>query len=265
MNGSKRFCVLDCDPIQVWKPTSFGDMFTNALREVHDYWNIFPLDNYYVPKSMPDPLEYDGIVITGSHYNIRDGFTLPWFDDLIQLILICYDSGRPALYGGCFGCQIIAHSLGGSVGFNKCGRFLCKAENIVPVIPLSNCLKVPNDEADSYEKSSYQVIVSHGDCVLSLPPNSTLLATSTSCENEIFMVGKQGKHVNILACQSHPEFDVDYCIWERIWPIAVIGRKRLSEEEKQMYEPTLRTFIPDNGANQLLGLIKLFLHQELIS
>lgn len=265
-NDQKQFCVLDCNPSAVWKPVSFADMFIEALNDsAYESWLTFPLNNDYITNSMPNPLNFDGVVITGSHYNIRDGVTLPWFIDLIQLVRLCFDNGRPALYGGCFGCQIIAHALGGKVGFNKNGRFICKVENVIPVLPLRSCIKKEEISDDAIEETVYQVIVSHGDCVLELPPQATLLATSSSCENEIFMIGKSPDHANILACQSHPEFEVNYCIWDRIWPIAVIQRQRLTAEEKILYEPGFRSFNPENGANQLLNVIKKFLHQDLLN
>jgi GMP synthase-like glutamine amidotransferase len=55
------------------------------------------------------------------------------------------------------------------------------------------------------------------------------LASSSSCENEIFCCGTNN---NILACQSHPEFDKVFCIDERIWPAVVEKNKRLDEESQ---------------------------------
>ena len=47
-----------------------------------------------------------------------------------------------------------------------------------------------------------QIIVSHGDCVLTLPEGSELVGSSASCEYEVFLTGR---HLNILGVQSHPE------------------------------------------------------------
>ena len=104
-------------------------------------------------------------------------------------------------------------------------------------------------------KEGLKVIVSHGDCVSSLPPGARLLATSASCRAELFTVGH-----NVLACQSHPEFEVQYAIWERVWAIAVLRNGRLTAEERAAYEPGLRAYRSDEGADQLLAFIKTFLH-----
>ncbi len=136
---------------------------------------------------------------------------------------------------------------------------MCKAESIT----LSDSATVVFGVELEQTPASVKVIVSHGDCVLQLPPAAVLLASSVSCVNEIFAVGRAGRVYNILACQSHPEFEVDYAIWERLWPAVVERNHRLSDEEVALYEPTLRAFV-SRDADPLNALIKLFLHRDLI-
>ena len=111
------------------------------------------------------------------------------------------------------------------------------------------------------------MIVSHGDCVLRLPTNAVLLASSPSCENEIFVVGKpsedsssQPRKVNILCCQSHPEFDLQYCIVERIWPAVVDLNHRLTPEQEEDAKQSFDRYDGKDAA-KLLSLISSFLRR----
>lgn len=100
-----------------------------------------------------------------------------------------------------------------------------------------------------------KIIVSHGDCVETLPPDSTLLGSSSSCTNEMYV---SGSYRNIFSCQSHPEFEYDYCIKERIWPSVVTLNKRLNEEEIKTAVESFESHTRDDS-EVLLGVIKSFL------
>jgi len=112
------------------------------------------------------------------------------------------------------------------------------------------------------------VIVSHGDCVHELPSSSVLLASSPSCSHEIFIIGRDcishsvensdgNTQMNILCCQSHPEFDLQYSIYDRILP-AVMERKRLTEAEIEEAKATFKKY-DGNDASKLLIYISSFL------
>lgn len=57
---------------------------------------------------MPEDIltEYQGIVITGSHYNCRDRKTLSWFEDLVDVIRQAADKGYPKIYGNTYASDI---------------------------------------------------------------------------------------------------------------------------------------------------------------
>jgi hypothetical protein len=46
----------------------------------------------------------------------------------------------------------------------------------------------------------------------------------------VFVCGASSNR-NLLCCQSHPEFELQYAVTERIWPAVVEQRRRLSEQE----------------------------------
>ena len=106
------------------------------------------------------------------------------------------------LYGGCFGCQIIADALGGKVGYNPSPderkRFALLAETILIPDPEEFTSPAARDLAASMTTKSPKVIVSHGDCVLEMPEGSVKIASSASCNHEIFLAGQ---HLNILGVQ----------------------------------------------------------------
>lgn len=108
---------------------------------------------------------------------------------------------------------------------------------------------------DSGKVGSYKLIVSHGDCVCVLPPESVLLGSSQTCTNEMYLTGK---YRNIFACQSHPEFEYEYCIKERIWPAVTGTRKRLNDEEIKAAAESFENFNREDS-KCLLSMIKSFL------
>lgn len=61
-----------------------------------------------------------------------------------------------------------------------------------------------------------RVLESHGDHVAELPRGAVLLATSASCGVEAFAIGD-----HVLAFQSHPEFRLEECVLDCVWPRAM--------------------------------------------
>lgn len=250
-----KFCVIDCENSRLYDPMTFGIMFQTQLSREGDTWSICYLAH---GESLPDDiLEYQGVVITGSHFNCRDGGSLPWFQPLCEFIRRCAVAGAPQLYGGCYGCQIIAHALEGEVDYNPSGRFLLMAEHVrlaadvsIDDIPLPSALIEKLRSPDGMH-----LLVSHGDCVRKVPGNALLIAASESCGVEMYLAGSRR---NILACQSHPEFDYQYAIKDRIWP-SVTANGRLNEEEKELYIATFMTYTGDD-ARLMMTAISDFLH-----
>ena len=78
-----KFAVINCEDSLKWTPLSFFDMWRRALcRSEDDFWievNIAKGDT--IPA---DIYSFSGIVITGSHYNVRDD--KPWYIPLVDLI-----------------------------------------------------------------------------------------------------------------------------------------------------------------------------------
>lgn len=250
-----RFCVIDCEDSKLYSPHTFGSIFQSQLEREGDQWVLCHLA---CGESLPvDILEFDGVVITGSHFNCRDGGSLPWFEPLVALIRQIADGGRPRLYGGCYGCQIIAHALGGVVDYNPSGRFLLMAENVkLADGAIDDALPISQEIIAKLRSSEgLNLLVSHGDCVRRVPDHSILLAASDSCATEMYLTGKNR---NIWACQSHPEFEYEFAIRDRIWP-SIVGAGRLNKEEEELYMATFVRYTGDD-AKLMMNAISDFLH-----
>jgi GMP synthase-like glutamine amidotransferase len=65
--------------------------------------------------TLPDPHSYDAIVPLGSRWSVNDGDRgLDWITSEANMVRQAHDAGVPML-GVCFGGQLLAHALGGSV------------------------------------------------------------------------------------------------------------------------------------------------------
>lgn len=252
-----KILVINTENSSAWNPRNFGDMFELSLKQQDDQWIHCNVALGMELLSIDDIMDtFQGIVITGSHFNVRDRDNCPWFDSVCKLIQKAALEGRPKIYGGCYGCQIIAHALGGQVDYNPSGRFVLFFENIQVFPDFNNHLLKYVKDANEF--TSLRLIESHGDCVRELPKDSILLASSNSCTNEIWITGLKQ---NILACQSHPEFEYDYAIKERIWPSVVEKNHRLTEDEAK---EAMNSFQDYNtiDSNRFCKIISAFLHNS---
>ena len=104
------------------------------------------------------------------------------------------------------------------------------------------------------------MVVSHGECVVKMPPNSELIGTSDSCTHEIFVTGEKR---NLLCCQSHPEFaDEDllkYAIYDRIAPVVIDEKKRLDAEQAKHAMDSFAKFTGEDS-RQFMKWVSHFLH-----
>lgn len=248
----KRFLVIDCESSIAWHPISFGDMFKDMLCVDDD---VFDICRVALGEKLPDINGYNGVILTGSHLNVRDRVNIPWFNSVAQMIQSASIVGFPKIYGGCFGHQIVCHALGGSVDRNPDSKFFLKAEKINIFEALQ---EYSNSTKHKENMDSIYILKSHGYCVCDLPEDAVVVASSESCRVEAYVAGK---HLNILCFQGHPEFEKNYTIHERIWPAVVHQRKALSDEEQKSSLESIHQFTPDN-AGYVIDLIRDFLHDK---
>jgi GMP synthase (glutamine-hydrolysing) len=153
-------------------------------------------------RELPEPTAVDGALITGSRASTY--WEDPWIDDLREWVSEADDAGVPVL-GVCFGHQIVAEALGGTVvdmGHYELGYHEIERRADSPLF----------EGVDD----RFTAFTTHHDAVSELPPDADLTA-----ENEYGIQGFQRGHT--FGVQFHPEFD-------RETAVDLIGDKDVSDE-----------------------------------
>ena len=183
--------ILNSDTVQIDGAKDFGqypEMFSKI------FWAVDPSIQFqtYEVQLNNYPLdidECDAYLITGSKASSYDDEQ--WIHDLKKFIQRL-NKNKKNLIGICFGHQIIAEALGGSVKKSPNGWHVG-----VDSISL-------NIDACEYgeEGEKYNLVFSHQDEVEKLPENATLIAGSARCPNGIFVIEN-----HIFCTQGHIELD----------------------------------------------------------
>ena len=181
--------LLVCDHV---RPEFLGidgdypDMF-RRLFAGHDDVELVVYDaiNGDIPA---DPAECDGWLTTGSRHSVNDDE--PWIRRLEDFVRAAAASGTPFI-GICFGHQLIAKALGGSVVRSERGWGVG--------------LKEVEVRADLGLGSSFRILNSHQDQIELLPEGFEILGWNQHCP--VAMIGFGG---SLIGIQGHPEFDPAY-------------------------------------------------------
>ncbi|MEM7362527.1 MAG: HAD-IA family hydrolase [Pseudomonadota bacterium] len=151
---------------------------------------------------LPDSMqECDGYLITGSRFSTYD--QEPWIERL-KLWVVHAHQARCKLIGICFGHQLIADALGGQVGPATSGWRVGVHENQFVGAPAQQRVVALQDVTGS-SPAPFNLLFSHQDQVLEMPPGATLLATGDDCPCAMYTVGD-----HILCLQGHPEMNSRY-------------------------------------------------------
>lgn len=201
----EKHCILNAGPVDEGFRSRFGDyasLFIRMLSSPSVKFEIFDVHRNEFPSSLAD---YSVIYITGSRYGAHEDVE---FIRKLSHIIRTIVNEHPAkkLVGICFGHQLIAHSLGGlsgpsadEVGWElglKPLRFERGAlQAVFPSLGPSFL------EQACSETKPLQILQVHRDQVKRLPPQATLVASSTKTAFEVYALGKQ-----VLCFQGHPEF-----------------------------------------------------------
>ncbi len=191
MNGrSEELCigVLLCDGLPDEYLPIAGDymaMFSLMFRE-RDV-ALVPFETYN--GRLPDgPRECDGYVISGSRVSVYHDEQ--WIRDLETFIRDSVRDSVP-IFGVCFGLQVMATALGGTV--QKSRRGWGVGVHTMTVGEERSWMEPAVD--------TVSLIMSHQDQVTCLPERATVVGSSDHCEK--FLVEFTPIHVGI---QGHPEF-----------------------------------------------------------
>jgi len=142
----------------------------------------------------PSVMDFSGIVITGSHDMVTD--QSPWMLGVLQWLREAVVGNKPLL-GICFGHQLLAAALGGTVADNPRG----------PEFGLVEIHKTELGEKDPLLKNlpqRFRALVSHVQSVIRLPQKTIPLAHS---EKDLYQAIRLDK--NAWGVQFHPEMDCE--------------------------------------------------------
>ncbi len=187
--GAVKVGLLVCDHVRaeyLGISGDYDDMF-RRLFSGHPEVEVVTYDA--VGGRLPDhPGEADAWMTTGSRHSVNDDEQ--WIRELEEFVRRTAEAGVPFI-GICFGHQLIARALGGTVVKSDRGWGVGVKE--VEVSP------------DLGWGESYRVLTSHEDQVEALPPGAEILGWNEHCPVSVMGVGS-----TMLGIQGHPEFESAY-------------------------------------------------------
>jgi GMP synthase-like glutamine amidotransferase len=157
----------------------------------------------YEGEPLPEPPDYDWLVIMGGPMNVYEYAKYPWLAAEHACIRAAILAGKTVL-GVCLGAQLIAAATGGRVSRNATPEI-----GFFPVTEVPDCAGSP---FAGFLGGAMEVLHWHGD-TFSLPAGATHLAASAACVNQAFCLGPR-----VLGLQFHLELDAAQC--ERMIAIA---------------------------------------------
>ncbi|SDY82768.1 GMP synthase (glutamine-hydrolysing) [Jannaschia faecimaris] len=210
-----------------FQPTreDFDTMFAQLLNGYGFEFVSYDVENMVFPEA---PQDCDGWLITGSRHGVYEDHT--FIAPLEQFIRDIYVADIP-LVGICFGHQIVAQALGGTVVKFDGGWALGRHE---------------------YTLAGGQTVVLnawHQDQVIALPEVATRLAASPFCENAILAYGNRA-----FTVQAHPEYSNDL-----IRDYVTVRRGTGTYPDDRMTQAEANTTLPTDDAKLAKAIAQFFL------
>lgn len=170
----------------------YAPMFHNMFARI-DAGFDFETTDITGEGTFPPVSDLEAIIITGSPAGVYD--QTPWMQPLRDFIRAAYTARLP-MVGICFGHQIMADALGGTVRKSEKGWGL--GRHIYDV--------TTGSLATDYFGKNAAIAASHQDQVITPPPTAqTYLSTPFTP-----YAGLQYENGTAISMQPHPEFSPDY-------------------------------------------------------
>ena len=163
--------------------TDLGDypaMFTTLLDGHGFTFETWDIENQQSPQSVSQD---DGWLITGSRHGVYENH--PWIKPLETFVRQAYETHIP-MVGVCFGHQIIAQALGGTVTKFSGGWNIGHTDYTFEGAPLA-------------------LNAWHQDQVTQIPADARVIGQNNFCENAFLLYGNRA-----FTLQAHPEFEAEF-------------------------------------------------------
>jgi GMP synthase-like glutamine amidotransferase len=185
-----RIGLLECDHVDARfrdVTDDYAQLFEVLLPEAE----LVPYD--VVNGVTPDgPEACDGWLATGSRHSVYED--LGWIDETAAFVRAVRNAGVPFV-GVCFGHQLLAHALGGTVRKHEGGWGA--GIRRIDIVRTEAWMEPAADACHLH--------FMHQDQVTEAPPDAVVLGCADHCEVAMFRVGD-----TMLGVQAHPEFTVAY-------------------------------------------------------
>jgi GMP synthase (glutamine-hydrolysing) len=133
-------------------------------------------------QSLPDLGGYDALVVFGGEQNALDDAKHPYLARLARLMKDSAGMGIATL-GICLGAQVFARGLGAINQIGGAGEYGWS--------PVTTTKAAASDPVLATLPAQFPILQWHSD-TFTLPPGTTLLATSPTAENQCFRTGRAG-------------------------------------------------------------------------
>ena len=196
---------------------SFPQMFERMIRAA-DASASFATIRLADGEGLPDPAGLEAILITGSPAGVYDD--LDWIAPLERFVRAAYEARIP-MVGVCFGHQLIAQALGGTVRQSERGWGI--GRHVYDVVPGNGVI----------DGEKIAIACSHQDQVIAPPAGATTILHSTFTPHAGLLYANGA----VLSVQPHPEFTTafaDICCekaGQHSAPEALVATARASLEQ----------------------------------
>jgi GMP synthase-like glutamine amidotransferase len=212
--------ILKTDAVRPEWVSEFGeypDMFERLVlaADPSATFSVWDVEEGVYPSDS-DVDTVDGFIITGSKSSAYAD--KEWIRNLERLVQELH-AKRKKMVGICFGHQVIARALGGTVAKSDKGWGVGVNVYNVSELPVQG-----DDEIRGGGSDFLKLVASHQDQVTVLPPGARTLVSNDHCENAGFVIGE-----HVLTLQGHPEFSAEYSEAIMAFRHDMIGAERVAQ------------------------------------